>query len=591
MTVRYDEVMSAEQRDNVVGALIRSLNDIPKDINQRFKGVMQKGRPIPGFNKDPFRAPPPILKQNIVERMEHMPEFAAIVTDVWTYAQPELRDLVSAHIKGLDIPDAESDQVDPTFWEQQADAFAAEHDDYAKADVLLMMAVCYTAGRLLPPDDDKPTDEPDEFGRIQKALSELIARLNVLPAEAPQWDEAIPQFPKVLTDIIAAKQEERNQAANLGADLGDMKTAYAAELAFFSPQARDWNTAKIATSAHISETAGIIASLTPLLAKYQPISQPADSIAEERIRREERHELEDAIEPLTSRVNEIMEASQAPDGAALAAEDAPDAAAAQPAQDTLADMQARLDDLSQANEDVAARLDHISQTNEDLKTQVADLTQTNEDLQADNVRLQGEIDGLNSDKQKLNDEISELKSSLHISETNATNWRNLYDLLLAERSDESAPEPIPLEFESMVQVIELAKERYADNLQIRLNKKSDITNFYRNLKEVWDALDWLATTYYKTQTGAIRVKDLDVSLRQVCSGWSYASDQTDITVNTYPEWYTTSVDGVRYALRKHIGKGRVRSANNLIRIAFDWDDETKRVIVGYIGPHQRNRNS
>ena len=584
MTVRYDEVMTAEQRDKVVSTLIRSLNSIPKDINQRFKGVMQKGRPIPGFNKDPFRAPPPILKQTILERMEQMPEFAAIVTDVWTYAQTELRDLVSAHIKDLDIPDADSDQVDPDYWQKQADAFAAEHADYAKADILLMMAVCYTAGRHMPSDDEAP---PSESDRIAKRLSGTIDWLGVIPAEAPQWDDAIPQFSKSLTDLIAAKQEERRQAATLGADLEDMKTAYAAELAFFSPQARDWSAAKLATSAHISETAGIVATLNPLLAKYQPISRPADSIAEERIRREERHELEDAIEPLTSRINEIMEASQAADSAP---EDAPDAAA-QPVQDTLADMRARLDDISQFNDDLSARLDDISQTNDDLKTQIVDLTQTNEDLQADNFRLQGEIDGLNSDKQELNDEISELKSSLHISETNATNWRNAYDQILAARYDESAPEPIPLEFESMVQVIELAKERYADNLHIRLNKKSDITDFYRNPKEVWDALDWLATTYYKTQTGAIRVKDLDVSLRQVCSGWSYASDQTDITVNTYPEWYTTSVDGVRYPLRRHIGKGRVRSAKNLIRIAFDWDDETKRVIVGYIGPHQRNRNS
>ena len=587
MTVRYDEVMTDEQRDKVVSTLIRSLNSIPKDINQRFKGVMQKGRPIPGFNKDPFRAPPPILKQTILERMEQMPEFAAIVTDVWTYAQTELRDLVSAHIKDLDIPDADSDQVDPDFWQKQADAFAAEHADYAKADVLLMMAVCYTAGRHMPSDDDKPHSELDEFTPVNSAMFALVERLSVFPAEASQWDDVIPQFPKTLTGLINAKQEERSQAATLGADLEDMKTAYAAELAFFSPQARDWSAAKLATSAHISETAGIVATLNPLLAKYQPISRPADSIAEERIRREERHELEDAIEPLTSRINEIMEASQASDGVA---EDAPDAAA-QPVQDTLADMRARLDDISQFNEDLSARLDDISQTNEDLKTQIADLTQTNDDLQADNFRLQCEIDGLNSDKQELNDEISELKSSLHISETNATNWRNAYDRILADRADEFAPEPIPLEFESMVQVIELAKERYADNLLIRLNKKSDITNFYRSLKEVWDALDWLATTYYKTQTGAVRVKDLDVSLRQVCSGWSYASDQTDITVNTYPEWYTTSVDGVRYPLRRHIGKGRVRSANNLIRIAFDWDDETKRVIVGYIGPHQRNRNS
>ena len=32
-------------------------------------------------------------------------------------------------------------------------------------------------------------------------------------------------------------------------------------------------------------------------------------------------------------------------------------------------------------------------------------------------------------------------------------------------------------------------------------------------------------------------------------------------------------------------------ARSTIRIVFAWDDETDRVVVGYVGRHQRNRQS
>ena len=100
---------------------------------------------------------------------------------------------------------------------------------------------------------------------------------------------------------------------------------------------------------------------------------------------------------------------------------------------------------------------------------------------------------------------------------------------------------------------------------------------------------WLIPTI-PTQTGETRVIDLNESIRNTCSGWEYKANQTDITFNMYREWYTTTMDGNTYELRKHIGKGTGRDSN-IIRVAFDWDEDSQRVIVGYIGPHQRNRVS
>ena len=84
--------------------------------------------------------------------------------------------------------------------------------------------------------------------------------------------------------------------------------------------------------------------------------------------------------------------------------------------------------------------------------------------------------------------------------------------------------------------------------------------------------------------------DLNESIKSTCGGWEYKPNQKDITFNMYPEWYTTTMDGTTYELRKHIGKGTGRDSN-IIRIAFNWDDASQRVLVGYIGPHQRSRAS
>ena len=178
---------------------------------------------------------------------------------------------------------------------------------------------------------------------------------------------------------------------------------------------------------------------------------------------------------------------------------------------------------------------------------------------------------------------------MRISETNEVNWRIAYEAEVRSK-DASAPEPIPAEVETVRRAVDLARTRYRDRLVFRLNKKSDQDYNYSRPKEVWDALEWLATTYHDSQTGEAQIIDLNESIRNTCGGWEYKSNQTDITFNMYREWYTTTKDGKTYELRKHLSKGTGRDSN-VIRIAFNWDEQSQRVIVGYIGPHQRSRVS
>ena len=138
----------------------------------------------------------------------------------------------------------------------------------------------------------------------------------------------------------------------------------------------------------------------------------------------------------------------------------------------------------------------------------------------------------------------------------------------------------------------LAGKLFPDRLAIALNSKSDNKRSqFQKPQEVFDALAWLATAYHQRRANPGGSPDFDKLLKESCPGWSYKSSQTEITREQFEEWYTTTWEGKSYVLNPHLGKGISYDPQNTIRIAFDWDDDRKRVVVGYIGMHQRNRKS
>jgi hypothetical protein len=86
--------------------------------------------------------------------------------------------------------------------------------------------------------------------------------------------------------------------------------------------------------------------------------------------------------------------------------------------------------------------------------------------------------------------------------------------------------------------------------------------------------------------GRLRVTNFDQSIKEAC-GWWYKSDQGETTVSRYRKSYTARAYGKTYRLEEHIGKGTNFDARYTIRIAFDWDDDLRQVIIGYIGRHQQ----
>ena len=581
MTNRYEELLLPGQRDRIVGKVVSALKakgQLSARTLNDFRDVFRAGRPIPGFNNDPLRAMPPLLKQHMLERLERDLDFERLIVGVWTDTEPQLRKAVNEHLDGLDAQIYAEDDIDEDFWDAQVRLLAEKHSGYEEDDILLMTKVCYARVKNEAGAGDGESGEGTAARRAptvpEETLDTVLELLRGTPAALPLWRESVPQFVESLNEIIDEKNSELLQVRGLRDDLDRIQSGFSVELSFFRHGAEEWDTLIMATlladANGIDEAGRILTELESEFQAYRAITGRADTLAEERERREQRHELEVTIEGMLQEIDEL-----------------PQTVAAEPDSDSAGHVRQA---QSEADPQLREELDALKREREALVDSNRTLTRDADSLSEANHALQGEVAGLNADKQALADEVAELKDQLRISEMQKLNWRSAYEAEMSD-NDSSASDLIPSEVESIRQALELAEARYGDRLLLHFNNKSDLDYNYNRPKEIWDALEWLATTYHSRQTGKVRVRDLNESIRNVCSGWKYIPDQSDITFNMYREWYTTIVDGVTHELREHIGRWASRQTNNLIRIAFAWDDDSQRVVVGYIGRHQRSRAS
>ncbi|MYE53978.1 MAG: hypothetical protein F4X34_02125 [Chloroflexi bacterium] len=586
MTDRYEELLLPEQRDRIVEKVISALKSkgqLPAKTINDFRDVFRAGKPIPGFNNDPLRAINPLLKQHMLERLDIDPDLEQLIVGVWADTEPQLRTAVKERIETPDARIYESDDIDEDFLDAQVRLLADKHGEYEEDDILLMAKVCYAHAKSQASSYRESTEAaapaqvaPSDPDAVEKSLKELLVALRYLPATLPIWRESVPNFVESVNAVITRKDEELLRVRGLTDELNRIQSAYATELSFFRHGAEEWDTLKLAMlladANGIDKSGRIMAGLENSFQTYRKITGRANTLSEERERREKRHDLEVTIEGM---LNEIDEFSHT---AAVDSEPI-----AEPAGENQQQAQ------SEAASELRKELDALRLERETLLESNRALTQDADSMGEAKRALQGEVSGLNADKQALAGEVAELRDQLQISEAKELNWRNAYEAEVSSK-DITAPDPIPPEIESIRQALGLARARYGDRLVYHPNSKSESDYNYRRPKEVWDALEWLAKTYYAVQTGKERVIDLNESIRNTCGGWEYKANQTDITLNTFREWYETKKDGKIYELREHLAKGTGRDAN-VIRIAFAWDDDSEQVIVGYVGPHQRTRNS
>jgi len=145
---------------------------------------------------------------------------------------------------------------------------------------------------------------------------------------------------------------------------------------------------------------------------------------------------------------------------------------------------------------------------------------------------------------------------------------------------------------TVADAIARAKKRYAKQLAFAWNSKSEEKNSpYHKPEEVYAAFEWLATVYYEAKIGKTACHNFSDSIKQAIPGWNYSAKQSGISLGRNKEWYEASWKKQTYVIEEHLKKGIGTDPSHCIRIAFAWDEEKRRIILGFLGQHQRNTKS
>ena len=408
----------------------------------------------------------------------------------------------------------------------------------------------YVSGRM--PADAKDSDSPPASGELAGEFPDVFEQaldiLRSLPSGAPEWEQAVPGFIEAIGEIKEAKQAAVREAAELDAEVLAISAQHADLLAFFEWNAAERLAARPQPWADIQAARQVIKKLAGLLAEYAPVHPMAAVRSEEASRAPRRAGLQEQVDGVLAQF-EALEV-QSPPAERQAEQPTP---GHPPVALAVPEAQPLISEAELAS------------------------------LRAGNERLSAENRSLASDNRHLSEQASELESDFNESRNLAEMWRISYqDMLRAQ--EPAAARALP-EFESVAQVVQLAERRLVGRLRFLLNSKSDTEIPFDNPQQIWDALEWLATTYYQAKTGESGESDFDLSLRRTC-GWRYTPDQSNTTVGQYRDYYETRVGNRRRELREHIGTGNGYHRGT-IRIAFAWEADEQKVVVGFIGRHQR----
>ncbi len=304
-------------------------------------------------------------------------------------------------------------------------------------------------------------------------------------------------------------------------------------------------------------TLEFLTALRVQLEAYRPLRPQAASRQQELERSETRRAAEDGILKLTAEWRERMARARQAQEPATAAHGAEPGIEEAPAG-------------TQADAD-AADVEALTAERDRLQTELHALREENGRLRSSNEELRAESGRRDDEARKLNELIARSRRT-------EEQWRQAY----VESRKGRRPDDAPVRIDSVGEAVALAREAFGDRLLIKLNSRSNENTPFANPAEVYDALAWLATAHRDGN---------DHRIGEACSGWMYKTSQREESIAKYREWYETLADGKTWYLGAHIGKGTSRDPRHTIRIGFVRDEEGHRVIIGFIGLHQRNRQS
>jgi hypothetical protein len=150
------------------------------------------------------------------------------------------------------------------------------------------------------------------------------------------------------------------------------------------------------------------------------------------------------------------------------------------------------------------------------------------------------------------------------------------------------------EVNTLTEAVDVAKKELAGKMVFPLNSKSDLDAPFAHPTDVLTAFRWLAGPFWDSKALSKPMGMPEESLKKVLPNWSYAGNQTSMTLGRFEEWYKVDYalpGGKKAYAEQHLKFGVGADPANMIRVGFFWDDSKNLWVIGYIGPHQRNTKS
>ena len=562
-------VMDPDYALSVIDRALDYRDDASDSVRSRLNSVIKDGVSIPGF-QDASRAHrrqlrDPVLAAILTGASEKL---AGEVLRCWVESNDTLRSVVYDHLRSREIA-AEGPDLQQGFfrsiwlrheWAAECEEIAngATNGRFHADDIGLML--CYVSGRV-------PTLEATvemESPLFQKWLDDL----DDLPPDATEW-EHVDEFVGSLKGLALEKIAERVtvQIKALADSINEVRDEFECELRYLEIDVSLWSADDAVRTDQTGAALQQVTELKTTLSEYRALRPQASSRSEELLRAPERAKYENSIIDIVGAWDELMSVPNEP----------ADDVVPQPSSNAAQSVDS-VEAVTSADPEsgvTGRELDLIRQDIEALRSENKDLKQDGHDLR--------------EDKNKLGEQISQLRRELSQSREMQEHWRRGYVLASAGQARPESEQPVQLS--NVDDALDLAEKSFPGRIRLALNSKSNSNTPFQKPDEVFDALAWLATEYHRLRTNPGDAPNFDKLIKEACPGWSYKPKQTEVTKDQFAEWYTTTLDGKSYGLDAHIGKGTSFDPHLTIRIAFDWDDELKQVIVGFVGRHQKNRNS
>ena len=562
-------VMEPDHALSVIDRALDYRGNAPDSVRSRLNSAIVQSVNVAGF-RDSSKAPRPQLREPVLSAILTGPneKLAGEVLRCWVESNETLRRVVSDHLTSNEVAAEGPDLQRGVFgsiwlrheWAAECEEIAngATNGRFDADDIALML--CYVSGRI-------PTLEAT-IEMESPLFQEWLDELNELPPDATEW-ENVDEFVGSLKGLALEKIAERVtvQVKAIADSIDDARSGFDDELRYLEVDLSSWSADDAVRTGQTEAALEKITELKTALSEYREIHPRASSRSEELLRAPEREKYENSIIDIVGAWDDLM---TVPD-------ESPDDSKPQP-----------FSDAAQSVDSVEG--DTGTGPDRSLAGRELDLLRQDiEALSSENRHLQQEGQHLRDDKNKLGEQIAQLRRELVQSQEMQEHWRRGYVHASTGQARPESEEPVQLS--NVDDALELAENSFPDRIRLALNSKSNSSTPFQKPDEVFDALAWLATEYHRLRTNPGDAPNFDMLIKSACPGWSYKPKQTEVTKDQYTEWYTTTLDGKSYGLDAHIGKGTSFDPHQTIRIAFDWDDELKQVIVGFVGRHQKNRNS